>query len=304
MKISTFLGLTTGMLTALNATGGPRASASYSITTDIADIGGGLSTSASYTTDGSIGGVVGISTAASPAETAKHGYIGQLFDVVGFTVSASPSTVDEGGTQQLNGFQLLDDDSYLALNPAQVSWSVLSGPIASISAGGLARAGIVYQDTAATVQGIYNGDPSQLDLTVRNVNDDDYDTYAGDGVTDDWQVQHFGPPPNADAGPLADPDGDGQNNRFEWVAGVDPMDAASVFKFKIERSSQGALLIFSPIVSGRTYTLTYSHDLSLPSPWTAASPELPVTTIGTERTVIDTGASAVPKRFYRVEIAR
>ena len=34
---------------------------------------------------------MGLSTAASPAETAKHGYVGQLYDVTGLTLTAAPS---------------------------------------------------------------------------------------------------------------------------------------------------------------------------------------------------------------------
>jgi hypothetical protein len=44
--------------------------------------GGGLhATSANYTTDNSVGGIGGISSAA--ADTAKDGYIGQLSEVIG-----------------------------------------------------------------------------------------------------------------------------------------------------------------------------------------------------------------------------
>src|SRR5471032_3376429 len=60
----------------LNA--GQRTSASYSITTDTADSGGVRTSSANYTNDGSAGLVAAVSTVASPAESSKSGYIGQL----------------------------------------------------------------------------------------------------------------------------------------------------------------------------------------------------------------------------------
>ena len=88
---------------------GPRTSASYTIATDTADAGGRRATSASYTNDGSAGGVVGISTVAAPAETARHGYIGQLYEVTGLVLSATPTTVNEGSTLPLSAAQLLDD---------------------------------------------------------------------------------------------------------------------------------------------------------------------------------------------------
>ena len=80
-----------------------RTSANYSITTEVADSGGASATSAAYSNVGSSGGVTGISTVASPAEVAKQGYIGQLYEVVGFTVSAPQSFVNEGTTLQLSG---------------------------------------------------------------------------------------------------------------------------------------------------------------------------------------------------------
>ena len=109
----------TGAVPPLQA--GSRTSANYSIATDTADGGGKRATSASYTNDGSAGLIAGMSSVASPSETAKHGYIAQLYDVVGFTVDASPSTVNEGATRQVFGAHLLDDGTLLAINAASVA---------------------------------------------------------------------------------------------------------------------------------------------------------------------------------------
>lgn len=117
-----------------------RTSANYAITTEVADSGGERATSAAYRNDGSVGGLTGISRVVSPAEVAKQGYIGQLFEVVGFSVGAAQNFVNEGTTLQLTGGQLLDDTTTLAVSPASVTWSVVSGPLASVSASGLATA--------------------------------------------------------------------------------------------------------------------------------------------------------------------
>ena len=79
------------MLTA-SANAGPRTSASYNVPADTTDAGGKRATSPNYTNDGSLGGVAGIATVASPAETARHGYIAQLYDVTGLVLSATPTT--------------------------------------------------------------------------------------------------------------------------------------------------------------------------------------------------------------------
>ena len=279
----------------------PRTSLNYSIVTETSDIGGKRTTSASYTNDGSAGLIAGISTVASPSESAKHGYIAQLFDVAGFTVNALPSTVNEGAARQVIGGYLLDDATLVAVNAASVAWSAAS-PL-TINASGLATAGIVYQNTMALVQGTYAGDTGSINLTILNVNTDDFGSYAGDGIGDDWQVQYFGLPPNPAAGPLLDPDGDGQNNRFEWIAGLIPTDSNSAFKLSIVGSFQGANLIFGPTVAGRTCTVKYGFDFADVSNWLTISGGI-VSDIGNLRTVTDTNAPLGPRKYYRVEIGK
>lgn len=171
------------------AQAGPRTSANYNVPTDTTDGGGKRATSASYTDDGSAGGVVGISTVAAPAETAKHGYVGQLYDVTGLVVSAPISTVNETATLQLGAAQVLDDTTTLAVSANSVTWSVVSGPITGICLAGLATAGVVYQNTPATVQGAFGSFTGTLNLSVLDTVADNFGSYAGDGVGDDWQVQ-------------------------------------------------------------------------------------------------------------------
>ncbi len=282
---------------------GSRASSSYSVPADSADSGGRRAASANYTNDGSLGGVAGISTVAAPAQTAKSGYIGQLYEVVDLQLAATPTSINEGGTRQLTATQLLDDNSTLAVPATSVAWSVAGGPLASISANGLATAGIVYQDTAATAQGSHAGLIRQLGLAVLNVNPDNYGSYAGDGVGDDWQHQYFGPD-NPLAAPLQDPDGDGQNNAFEWTAGLIPTNPLSRFLLHIETvpgQPGQKKLIFSPRFNDRTYTVKSRTDLG-PGPWSPLASST-TTDVTEERTVTDLDATGA-RKFYRVEITK
>jgi hypothetical protein len=48
-----------------------------------------------------VGGIVGLSTVGAPAETMKHGYIGQLYEVTGLELSAASQSVNETATVQL-----------------------------------------------------------------------------------------------------------------------------------------------------------------------------------------------------------
>ena len=282
---------------------GSRSSASYTIATDTADAGGKRAISAAYTNDGSLGGVVGLSTVAAPAETAKHGYVGQLSDVTGLTLTAVSPNVNEGATDQLGAWQLLDDATFLAVPAANVAWSVASGPLAGISAGGLATAGMVYQDTAANAQGIFGGFTGMLPITVKNVNTDDFGAYSADGIDDAWQVQYFGVN-NPNAGPNADFDGTGQTNLFKYIAGLDPLDPNSRFTLSIAAvpGNPGQKnLTFAPRLAGRTYTVKAKSDPASPT-WSSITTSAPSDN-GTERTITDLNAN-IAARFYRIEISK
>ena len=292
-----------GAAAALHA--GPRTSASYTVATDTADAGGQRATSAAYTSDGSLGGIAGLSTVAAPAETAKSGSIGQLYEVTGLTLTPATLNVNETATDQFAAWQLLDDATFLAVPAASVAWSVAGGPLTGINANGLATAGIVFQDTAATAQGIYLGQTGTLGLTVKNVNLDDFGAYAADGIDDAWQVQYFGAPPNANAGPNVDFDGTGQTNLFKYIAGLNPLDPASRFTLTVQSvpGQPGQRnVIFVPRLTGRTYTVTSRPALATGSYAPLTNPSAP-SDAGPQRTVTDLSAGGATK-FYRVEITK
>ena len=291
-----------GAAAALHA--GPRTSASYTVATDTADAGGQRATSAAYTSDGSLGGIAGLSTVAAPAETAKSGSIGQLYEVTGLTLTPATLNVNETATDLFAAWQLLDDASFLAVPAASVAWSVAGGPLTGINANGLATAGIVFQDTAATAQGIYLGQTGTLGLTVKNVNLDDFGAYAADGIDDAWQVQYFGAPPNANAGPNVDFDGTGQTNLFKYVAGLNPLNPNSRFTLAIQpfAAQPGRRnLVFSPRFPDRTYIVKSKTDLAAVT-WNPLSSST-FTDNGQERTVTDLNATDA-LRFYHVEITK
>ncbi len=284
--------------------------ASYSSVARSIDAGGASVKSASYSFNGSGLGEFGAAAdavATSSAYKMKAGYVGELYDLVALAITAPPSnTINESTSKQLAAAPLADDGTLTAaLDPTTVSWSIVSGPISSLTSSGVATASIVYQNTLATVSGAAQGRSGQLNLTVNNVNTDDFGAYAGDGVDDSWQVQYFGPPPNANAAPNADPDGDGETNLFEFTAGLLPTNAASRFTLTIlpvaGQPSQ-TKLVLAPIVAGRTYTVQSSATLGSAASWTALTGSSQ-TDNGAQRTVIDFNASPAPK-FYRVQITK
>lgn len=204
---------------------GPGSSANYSTASNTINAGGTRTTSTNYAHDFSLGEVVGVSGVALPAQAVRYGYIAQLYEVTGLQISPSltgvDEGVDEGGTCQLRGSQMLDDLTTLAVPSGSIAWSVQSGPLSGVSSGGLAMAGLVYQDSVATAQGSYAGHTGTLNLTVLDTIADNFGAYAGDLMPDGWQVVYFGENgPNA--GPGGNPDGDNFNNLLELAFGTDP----------------------------------------------------------------------------------
>ena len=283
------------------AFGATRTSANYSLTTETGDAGGLRASSASYVSDGSIGGIGGLGSVVAPPEIAKHGYIGQLYDLASLNVTAPSTNVNEAATRQLNACAVFDDATLLPLVGSAVSWSVASGPVSAIDASGLATADIVYQDTPVTVRGIYQGMTGLLGLQIINSNTDNYGLYAGDGIDDAWQVLYFGiNNPFALAG--VDYDHDGQTNGFEYVAGTIPTDADSKFRLRIESvpgQPDWQAVSFSPRYASRTYTALWRTNVA-----SGSFAALSGTTTNDnllERTITDRQGTNTA-RFYQIQI--
>lgn len=282
------------------ATAALRSSGDYSIQAEALDSGGARVSSAAYTHDGSLGGVTGVSSVSAPEETAKAGYVAQLYEVTGISISAAAKSVNEGATLQVGATQVLDDSTLLVLATNAPVWSVVSGPLVSVSSGGLATAGTVYQSTPATLGAAYQGFNATLGLTVVNVSTDDFGSYAGDGLPDDWQAQWFGIN-NPNAAPNADADGTGQNNLFKWIAGLNPLNRAvfSMAASPVPGQPGKMRFAFSPIVPGRSYTVQF-NDTLLPGNWQTLTGYSQQDN-GQTRTVTDNAAPG-DHRFYRVQI--
>jgi len=246
--------------------------------------------------DGSVGGFGGISS--TTPDTAKHGYIGQLSEVISISVTSAPTAVNEGGTSQLSGTAILDDSTVSRLSGSDVSWGSVTYPLQSIDGNGLAAAvANVYAAPVGTILGSYLGVIGGTSVEVLG-------PYANGGIPDSWQVQYFGLPPNPNAAPTADVDGTGQNNLFKYTAGLDPTNPASVFVLKIASivgQPTQKNLIFNPEVSGRTYTTEFTTNL-VGTPYATLPGIDGPTTNGTEVTVTDTNA-VEPQKFYRISIS-
>ncbi len=242
-----------------------------------------------------------VSAVTAGGVQAKGNLIGQLYDPRTMTVTATPPTIAEGGARPLLATATLDDATTLPLTGLAV-WDFTAPLTAIDQPTAVATAGSVFQNTQCLAIATYRGLVESVTLTVLNVNPDNFGTYGGDGLDDDWQVLHFGQPPNANAAPTADPDFDGRNNRFEFLSGFLPTDPASFFRFTITGFSAANVMDFrvNKAIPGRTYTLQESPNLTAPF---VPVGSFSVNAEETNKLVQDTGAPS-GQNFYRIEIAK
>lgn len=124
---------------------------------------------------------------------------------------------------------------------------------------------------------------------------------VGDGFPGAWRLQYFGDGLSAagDAAANADPDGDGQDNQKEYLAGTSPVDAASVLRAFIGQSDNNLLLSFTT-VSEKTYRLEQSDRLESGAAWQALQQHIPGT--GGTVTVNLANDGSQPRRFFRIVV--
>lgn len=284
---------------------GPRSSANYEISTDLVASGGGRAASSTYSNVASVGDLSGVATVANPETIARYGFVGQLYEVLGYELLAPNVQPPEEGSTQITPLMNLDDGSVSILSHLDFSYSVFAGPITAVLASGLVETGPVYENTPAIVQATsrYFQGPIFLNLTILDTLPDNFGTYAADGLPDAWQIGYFGLD-NPLAAALLDPDGDGQSNRFEYVAGLVPTDSLSRFELVIsEVAGQPGQkeLKFSPTLVDRTYTVKSNTTLTSGT-WDDLT-DLNDDNLHPQRTVIDLNASS-SKKFYKVEIVK
>jgi hypothetical protein len=147
-----------------------------------------------------------------------------------------------------------------------------------------------------TLAGAPSGVPSQLVYGANEVTlyIDDSDQ---DGLADTWEQAHFG---NLAKNASDDPDGDGQSNAVEFLAGTLPNNGASAFTATAVPAGANRMTLGWPSVPGKIYRIESSAAPA--GPWNslmsvnaAASPS----TITAQE--IDT-PSGSPSHFYRISI--
>jgi hypothetical protein len=116
-----------------------------------------------------------------------------------------------------------------------------------------------------------------------------------DGIPDIWRLLYFGTVSNILSAAKADPDGDGASNWQEYVAGTNPLDAASVFEFSPSALPAGGYFTLQwPSVVNKIYTLQSSSSPA--GGWTTLVSNLAGNSQTLQWTDTNTSTGA---RFYR-----
>jgi Tol biopolymer transport system component len=122
------------------------------------------------------------------------------------------------------------------------------------------------------------------------------DTNAN-GIADWWEERYFGanrPPAEEDS------DGDGHNNREEYLLGTDPTNRDSVMKLHIAAQNTHGVTLTWPVANGRTYDIRTSRQLSSEL-WTQqVFGPLEATNCQTQMQWTDTNAIDQTYRVYRL----
>lgn len=269
----------------------------YSLSAASLDPAGGRTTGGVYRDDSAMGGV-GTAMASGGAYATAGGYPSMLRDAVRLVVL--PGAVAEASATPLTLRQVLDDGTQSPVANVGAVWNVLSGPL-SINAAGTATAQTVPADTQASLQVTLDALTSAATVNVQDTIADNFGIYGADGIGDDWQVRYFGPD-NPLAGPTVDADGDGQDNLFEFTAGLVPTSSASRLTFFLEDVPDQPgqkRMVFQPAATGRTFSLMKTTEL-FPADW---QPVPGAMTTGNGGTSMLTDPAAPGQRaFYKVQI--
>ena len=197
---------------------------------------------------------------------------------------------ESGGEEPGSG----DVVSWLSLDPA--SGVIAPGESLEIQltfdAAGLS-AGVISNTTLVVVcndpASLSNSVPVSMVVVSGSLDADE------DGMADAWEIRYFGDTETSNG--WTDSDGDGQSDYDEYVAGMDPTDAACCFAiYDASIPTNGQFVVYWDSVSGRVYSVQWSAALT--NDFTSMATNL----VYPQGSYTDTVHHAEESGFYKVEV--
>ena len=259
--------------------------------------GGGAAVGGAYRIQSERGGTVG-GVVEGGGFIHKLGNLAQGMEPTSLIILVTDTNLPERASTRPNAVVVMDDETQLRLDRGDLDWGVFYGPL-SAHTWGWVIAEVVYEDTPACLFGRWQSLTGSVNMRVLDTIPDNYGSYAGDGLPDDWQVTYFGLD-NTNAMPNADPFGHGQDNRFKYVAGLNPTNPNDRFEFTIGQGPRGPEISMNPRFSSRGYEIQYQTHLGETN-WQTLTEAL-VEDNGLTRTLVDTNSPRM--RHYRVVISK
>jgi hypothetical protein len=196
---------------------------------------------------------------------------------------------------------IADNDN--GVTPGHVNFSISPGEALGLFSGsGVQLDAVSVASLAAGVsQGRFpDGSATIISMppTPSAMNQAQFTDSDSDGIPDDWEIA-YGFDPNNGADALFDPDGDGRNNRAEYLAGTDPRSGGSIFAARVVPGPvAGQWAVRFTATAGKTYSVLFKNALSDPT-WTKLS-DVPAQGTTAEIGVVDPNVGGASRRFYQV----
>ena len=140
--------------------------------------------------------------------------------------------------------------------------------------------------------------PLSDSVTITRAGNPDDPDVDGDGIPNDWEIEHFFGPTNANPGAMA---ANGVNTIKEtYIAGLDPANANAFFTVGVNSPVAAGHVVRWPSVADRVYNVYRTYDLMTnfpPAPLASGIGATPTLNIYTDTTVEVTSPS-----FYRIGV--
>ncbi len=120
-----------------------------------------------------------------------------------------------------------------------------------------------------------------------------------------WRLATFGAADSSEGAETADPDGDGQDNRAEFIAFTDPLDPDSALRVTIAPAPESTISVAFILPPDRLWSVETSTDLATWTPWAVDGADGLPRAAPTSITLVAPAPDVFqPRRFFRLVLSQ